>query len=158
MSVRADAETLRQIAIFADCENVHLQVLAFASERQNFAQGAPIIKQGDRAKSAYLILSGTAEIRQRRGLEFRAVAIADPGSLLGEVAMIGRTSYAITAIAKTAVITARIDHDLFLRVASEYPEFGQTVLSTLSQRLAGSVKDFDGVRALFAGGKAFSEL
>lgn len=158
MSVRADAETLRQIPIFADCENVHLQVLAFASERQNFAQGAPIIKQGDRAKSAYLILNGTAEIRQRRGLEFRPVAMAEPGSLLGEVAMIGKTIYAVTAVAKTPVNTARIDHDLFLRVASEYPEFGATVLDTLSRRLAGSVKEFEGVRSLFASAKTFSEL
>jgi CRP/FNR family transcriptional regulator, cyclic AMP receptor protein len=158
MSVKADAETLRQIPIFADCENVHLQVLAFASERQAFAQGAPIIKQGDKAKSAFLILSGTAEIRQRRGLEFRPVAIAEPGSFLGEVAMIGKTSYAVTAVAKSPVTTARIDHDLFLRVANEYPEFGATVLNTLSRRLQGTVKDFDAVRGLFAGAKSFSQL
>jgi CRP/FNR family transcriptional regulator, cyclic AMP receptor protein len=158
MSVRADAETLRQIPIFADCENVHLQVLAFASERQSFAQGAPILKQGDRAKSAFLILSGTADIRQRRGLEFKSVATAEPGSLLGEIAMIGKTTYSVTAVAKTAVVTARIDHSLFVRVATEYPEFGETVMQTLSRRLQSSVKDFDSVRNLFAGAKSLSEL
>jgi CRP/FNR family transcriptional regulator, cyclic AMP receptor protein len=158
MSVRADAETLRKIPIFAECEDVHLQVLAFASERQNFAQGAPIIKQGDRAKSAYLILNGSADIRQRRGLEFRSVATAEPGSLLGEIAMIGKTAYAITAVAKTPVNTARIDHELFLRVANEYPEFGATVFNTLSKRLQDSIKDFDGVRGMFAGAKSLSEL
>jgi CRP/FNR family transcriptional regulator, cyclic AMP receptor protein len=158
MSVRADAETLRKIPIFAACSDVHLQLLAFSSERQAFAQGAPILKQGDKGQSAFLILSGSADIRQRRGLEFRSVATAEPGSLLGEMAMIGKSAYAITAVAKSPVATARIDHDLFLRVASEYPEFGAAVLNTLSARLQGSVKDFDGVRGLFAGAKSFSQL
>ena len=46
MSVRADAETLRQIPIFSECEPVHLQLLAFASERQHFVSGEAIISQG----------------------------------------------------------------------------------------------------------------
>jgi CRP/FNR family transcriptional regulator, cyclic AMP receptor protein len=158
MSVKADAETLRQIPIFAECENVHLQLLAFASERQGFAQGAPIIKQGDKAQSAYLILSGSADIRQRRGLEFRSVATAEPGSFLGDIAMIGQTHYAVTAVAKTAISTARIDHSLFMRVANEYPEFSAAVFRTLSKRLESTARDFDGVRSLFASAKSFSEL
>lgn len=158
MSVRADAETLRQIPIFADCDSVHLQVLAFASERQTFSTGAAIIKQGERAESAYLILSGFAEIRQRHGLEFRQLATAGPGSLLGEIAMIGRTVYAVTATATTPIATARIDHALFMRVANEYPEFGTTVFNTLARRLDSASLEFEGARNKLMRAKSFGDL
>ncbi len=158
MSVRADAETLRQIPIFADCESVHLQLLAFASERQHFVLGEAIIKQGEKAKSAFLILSGYADIHHAKGSRARHIARAEPGTFLGEVAMIGKSNYAITAIASGSVSTARIDHDLFLRVANEYPEFGKTVFNALSKRLENSVRDFDGVRSLFTRAKSFSDI
>jgi CRP-like cAMP-binding protein len=158
MSVRADAETLRQIPIFAECESVHLQLLAFASERQHFVSGEAIISQGNKAKSAFLLLSGKADIQQSMGLQSRSVATAEPGAFLGEVAMIGKTSYSITALALGSVSTARIDHALFLRVANEYPEFGQSVFRALARRLENSMQDFDTVRGKFMRTKAFLSL
>jgi CRP-like cAMP-binding protein len=158
MSVRADAETLRQIPIFAECESVHLQLLAFASERQHFVTGESIIKQGDKAKSAFLMLSGHAEIWQATGSRLQLVAKAEPGTFLGEVAMIGKTTYSVTALAINPVSTARIDHSLFLRVASEYPDFGQTVFAAMARRLDMSLRDFDGVRSHFTRSRTFSDI
>ena len=106
MSVRPDAETLRQIPIFADCEPVHLQLLAFAAERQHFISGESIIRQGEKANAAFLILSGQADLKQISGFQIRDIAKADPGSFLGEVAMIGKTNYSISAVAAGAVSTA----------------------------------------------------
>ena len=158
MSVRANAETLRQIPIFADCEPVHLQLLAFAAERQHFISGESIIRQGEKANAAFLILSGQADLKQISGFQIRDIAKADPGSFLGEVAMIGKTNYSISAVAAGAVSTARIDSALFLRVANEYPEFGQSVFKSLSRRLEDSIRDFDIVRGEFDRAKAFSDL
>jgi CRP-like cAMP-binding protein len=158
MSVRADAETLRQIPIFAECEPVHLQLLAFASERQHFVSGEAIISQGEKAKSAFLLLNGKVDIQQRTGLQSQSVATAEPGAFLGEVAMIGQTTYAITALALGSVSTARIDHALFLRVANEYPEFGQNVFRVLARRLESSMQDFDSVRGKFMRMKSFLDL
>mgnify|MGYP003551740649 FL=1 len=158
MSVRADAETLRQIPIFAECEPVHLQLLAFASERQHFVSGEAIISEGKKAKSAFLLLSGNADIQQTTGLHRQSIARAEPGSFLAEVAMIGRTTYAITALAMGPVATARIDHELFLRVANEYPEFGQSVFKVLARRLDSSMQDFESVRVKFLRTKSFLAL
>ena len=158
MSVRADAETLRQIPIFAECEPVHLQLIAFASERQQFVSGEAIIAQGKKAKSAFLLLSGKADIQQSTGQKDLTIATAEPGAFLGEVAMIGKTNYAITALAVGPVSTARIDHGLFLRVATEYPEFGQSVFKALARRLENSMLDFESVRGKFMHAKAFSDV
>jgi CRP/FNR family transcriptional regulator, cyclic AMP receptor protein len=154
LGVRADAETLRQIPLFRNCEPVPLQVLAFAAERQNFNEGEVLIKEGARAKSAFFVLNGTVDLDQGR----RRLGLAQPGALLGELAMIGGATYSLTATAAEYVSTARIDNALFRRVAEEYPEFGQSVLMALSEKLGMSVRELDRVKGLLTNAKSFSNL
>lgn len=154
MSVRADAESLRQIPIFRDCDPIALQVMAFAAERQNFLPGETIIGQGKKAKSAYFLMSGSAKVMNGEN----NVGEAQPGAFLGELAMISGALYAVSAIANTAVTAARIDNALFLRVADEYPEFGKSVLHALSRKLELSVKELDSIRGLLVKARSFSDL
>lgn len=154
MSVRADAESLRNIPLFRECEAVPLQVMAFAAERQTFAPGETLIAEGNRAKSAYFILQGSVTLKQSNQI----IGLAEPGALLGESAMIGNTQYSLTAVAETPVSTARIDRALFLRVANEYPEFGAAVVKALSEKLGTSTRELDAVRALFNRSRSFGQL
>jgi CRP/FNR family transcriptional regulator, cyclic AMP receptor protein len=149
MGVRAEAETLRRIPIFQNCENTPLQVLAFASDRQRFDAGATIIGEGQEGRSAFFILDGLVAVSSGKDL----IAKAEPGALLGETAMLGSARYMVTARAETIVYTARIDAPLFHRVAQEYPEFGETVLQSLSNKLGQSVKELDQVRDLLLRGR-----
>jgi CRP-like cAMP-binding protein len=154
MSVRADAESLRQIPIFRDCDTVPLQVMAFAAERQSFLPGETIIGQGKKAKSAFFIMSGTARVLHGED----EVGRAEPGAFLGELAMISGALYAVTAIANESITAARIDNALFLRVADEYPDFGRAVLHALSRKLDLSVKELDQIRGLLVKARGFSDL
>lgn len=128
--------------------------MAFAAERQHFASGQILIKQGQSAKSAYFILSGSVDLQQDR----HKLGLAEPGALLGELAMLGSSTYSLTATASEPVSAARIDHELFLRVASEYPEFGRAVMDALSEKLGASVRELDGVRGLLTKARSFSNL
>jgi CRP-like cAMP-binding protein len=128
--------------------------MAFAAERQNFAEGQIIIKQGQNAKAAYFLLNGSANLEQGRNV----VGKAEPGALLGELAMLGGATYSLTATAAEPVSAVRIDNALFLRVASEYPEFGRAVLDALSEKLGNSVRELDGVRNLLTTARSFSNL
>lgn len=152
MSVRADAESLRNIPLFRDCEAVPLQVMAFAAERQTFAPGETLIAEGNRAKSAYFILQGSATLKQ----DTQVIGVAEPGALLGELAMIGSTQYSLTAVAETPISTARIDRALFLRVANEYPEFGASVVKALSEKLGTSTRELEAVRGMFSRSRGFA--
>lgn len=155
MSVRADVETIRNIPIFSECEPAHLQVLAFSAVRESFEQGSALMRQGDAGTAAYLILSGRVELS---AAETGPMGEAGPGALLGEVAMIGGNPYSITATAAEKVATARIDRDLFLRVAQEFPEFGTAVLRTLSRKLELSVQDLEEARQLLQKARSFRSL
>jgi CRP-like cAMP-binding protein len=149
MSVRANAESLRQIPLFADCDPTHLQVMAFASERVEFAEGADIFRVGNNGSAAYLLLSGEAEVWKSLGEERLTVAIAGPGAFLGELAMIAGVAYSVNVTAKSPVTATRITREMFMRVVGEFPEFGTRVMTALSSKLAGSIHDFDRVRHMF---------
>jgi len=158
MSVRADAETLRNIPIFAECDPVELQVLAFSSERRQFAAGDSIIIQGEQGDYAALILDGQTDVQHDGGRGASVIGTAGPGAMLGEVAMIGGVAYSVTAVAKTPVSAACITRSLFMRVAAEYPDFGASVLKALAQRFAGSMSDLTGVQDTLNRTRTFSDL
>ena len=154
MSVRADSETLRAIPVFRDCDTVALQILAFAAERQAFSAGEEIVVQGKKARAAFLILSGQASVKDGQ----TEVAVAEPGALLGEMAMVRAGPYAITATAVDAVETVRITHELFLRVTKEYPEFGKKVLQNMGDRLDIHMRELEGIRVMLGKSRNFADL
>ncbi len=155
MSVRADAETFRSVPIFSECDPVHLQVLAFSAGRQSFSPGDVVIKQGIRGATAFLILSGRVDISSEATGK---IGQAGPGAMLGEVAMIGETPYAITARAIENVTAARVDRALFMRVAQEYPEFGRAVFAALARKLDASVGELALARHAFDHARSFKDL
>jgi CRP/FNR family cyclic AMP-dependent transcriptional regulator len=155
MSVRADAETFRSIPLFAECEAVHLQLLAFSAVRQTFEPGELVIKQNFKGAAAFLLLSGRVDIATEQAGK---IGSAGPGAMLGEVAMIGDAPYAISARTTEAVAAARIDRSLFMRLVKEYPEFGAAVFRALSRKLDTSMDDLGGARLAFDRARSFKNL
>jgi CRP-like cAMP-binding protein len=155
MSVKADAETFRSIPLFAECDAVHLQLLAFSAVRQKFDSGDVVIKQGVKGGSAFLILSGRVDLSTDAGGK---IGSAGPGAMLGEVAMIGDAPYAITARTTETLAAARIDRGMFMRLAREYPEFGASVFRALSRKLGYAMDDLGGARQAFDQARTFKNL
>jgi CRP-like cAMP-binding protein len=154
MSVRADAETLRRIPVFQACDPVPLQILAFTSERMTAALGEQLLTQGRATDSAYLLLSGRIALY----LNGTEIGVAEPGSLLGETAMLGGTLSSITAEALDLSYVARISRAMILKVAEEYPEFGEAVFRAVSRRVQASLTEFNEVRDMLRSAKSFSDL
>ena len=156
MSVRANAESLRRIPLFADSDPAHLQVLAFASEKIEFPAGAAIIRAGEPGDAAYLVLSGSVDVWEGSEDSRRSIAMAHAGALLGEVGMIAGIPYSINATASSLVVAARISRDLFMRVISEFPDFATSVHDAMARKIDLSMTDLDRVRKLFDGARSFS--
>jgi CRP/FNR family cyclic AMP-dependent transcriptional regulator len=155
MSVRANVETFRNIPIFSGCDPAHLQLLAFSAVGENFEPGSILVQQGQTGTAAYLVLSGQAEISTD---DKGPLGEVGPGSFLGQVAMIGASPYSVTVRALDLVSTARIDRDLFLRVAQEFPEFGNAVLRTLARKLGTAIDELGEVRQLLQRARTFRSL
>ncbi len=155
MSVRADVETIRKIPIFSGCEPAHLQLLSFSAVRESFQSGMTLMVQGEPGSAAYLILNGSVDISTAENGSLWQVG---PGAFLGEVAMIGANPYSITATALDTVSTARIDRELFMRVAREFPEFGNAVLRVLTEKLELAVGELGEARQLLQKARSFGSL
>ena len=62
MSLKQEFELLRRVPIFAEIEPSRLKLLAFMSERVGYDPGKIVVRQGDPADAAYLIIDGHAEV------------------------------------------------------------------------------------------------
>lgn len=154
MSVRADAATFASIPIFSECEPVHLQLLAFSSERKMFQPGENVVTEGINGNAACLILNGEVELLSGG----QPIGSAGPGAFLGEIAMVADRPYAITARALGIVTVTRIDRELFFRVAKEYPAFGKSVFKAIALKLDGSLEDLEGARVALGRARSFRSL
>jgi CRP-like cAMP-binding protein len=142
MGVRTELELLRQIPLFAGAEDTHLQILSFSSRAVRFGRGETIFRRGSLGHSAFLITDGRAEVHSGGGSGPDKIGYAETGTLVGELAMIAGVSYPVTVIAASELTAKEINHDLFRRVAEEFPEFGLLVAEALSQKLQASIDDF----------------
>lgn len=148
-------ETFRAIPIFSECEAVHLQLLAFSAVRESFPAGAAIFEQGSLRGAAYLILDGEVLLASA---DQGPMGTAGPGAFLGEVAMIGNRPYSLTATAAEPVTAVRIDRELFMRVAGEFPEFGRAVFSVLSRKLDMALDELEATRQSFEQARSFKSF
>ena len=72
--------------------------------------------------------------------------------------MIGDRPYSITATAVDEVQTARIDRDLFMRVAREFPDFGTAVFSVLARRLETAITELEATRESIERARSFEDI
>ena len=156
MSVRAEAEVFRQVPLFSDCDPAHLQVIAFSSEKLEFASGEAILRQGKPGDAGFLLLRGTAEVQSATPRGMEVIATIEPGAFVGELGMIAAVPYSISVIATGKVSAARVSRELFMRVVREFPDFGARVHATLAAKLEGTVADLRSVKGVFDQAAGFS--
>ena len=153
MSVQDQVSLLRKIELFASVDESHLKVLAFATERVVIRAGEMLIRQGDDAVAAFVIVDGEAEAfigDQDTTTKFMDV---ERNVFVGEMAMLSDQNYAASVRATSDVEALRITRELFFRVIDEFPEMAREVMEVVSRRLDGTLDDLNRVRHDLAGSK-----
>ena len=95
------------------------------------APGDFLFREGDSGEEMYVLLQGEIDIF----LGDFVLETADPGSLLGEMALIEDTPRTANAVAKTASKLAQIDRRRFHFLVQQTPHFATHVMKTLADRL-----------------------
>lgn len=148
MRVKSDVEYLRQIPLFANVDDTHLQVLSFSTKRKKVAKGRYLFKEGAKTAAAYLIIEGSVELLQDTEKSKELIAEAEAGAFLGEVAMIAGVPYSLSAKATNSVLALAISRDLFFRVAEEFPGFAERVMRVVNTKLESNLHDLKDVQDL----------
>jgi len=79
---RSKAHSLKRVAFFSECSAEELETLSERLNDVDVVEGTEVVKEGDASGDFYVIVTGTADVRQGDKL----VGTMGPGDCFGEVA------------------------------------------------------------------------
>ncbi|MEQ8334939.1 cyclic nucleotide-binding domain-containing protein [Nisaea sp.] len=135
MSLNEEVELLRNIPLFAKIEPSKLKLLAFTSERLNYADGQVLFSQGDSGDAAYIIIGGTASVLIGTENGMVEVAQLSKGDVVGEIAILCDVPRTATVKAKESLTTLKISKDAFFRLVTDFPQIAVEIMRELAARL-----------------------
>lgn len=135
MNLNEEVELLKRVPIFAKIEPAKLKLLAFTSERVNFAAGQEVCHQGDPGDTMYVILGGTADVLIDTESGQIAVAEMNKNSFFGEIAILCDVPRTATIKARESLATLKISKDMFYRLVAEFPQMAVEIMRELAHRL-----------------------
>src|SRR5579864_7655504 len=101
MGLQQEYELLRHVPFFGEIEPAKLKLLAFMGERVGFDPGMTVMRQGDPADAAYLIIEGEAEILVDTPSGPITLATLGANDIVGEMAILGDVPRTATVRAKS---------------------------------------------------------
>ena len=101
------------------------------TELEKLSAGQTLFNEGEKGELMYVLMSGTAMILVNGTL----VETAQPGAVVGEMAMIDEDKRSATVIAKTDCTLFPIDHKRFNYLIQQTPNFALHIMKVISARL-----------------------
>ena len=147
MSLHEEVEALRNIPLFAKIDASKLKLLAFTSERVDYAPGKDLFKQGDPGDAAYIILDGEADIIVNTPGGELVVASMKKNDFVGDIAILCDVPRTATVRATKPLSTLVITKDLFFQLVTEFPDMSVAIMRELAQRLHKTTQDLLAARA-----------
>ena len=135
MSLNEETELLAKIPLFANIDPSKRKLLAFTSNKLTFASGQNLFRQGDIGDSAYIIMSGKADVLIEGAKGEISIARLGKNELIGEIAILVDEPRSATVRVVTELTALEISKDTFLRLVAEFPEIGIEVMRELAHRL-----------------------
>ena len=108
-----------------------LEVFKDSDDLVEYPAGAVIITEGIEGNCMYVVMEGEVTI----SLHDKVLATAQPGEIVGEMALINSDIRSATVTAKTDCLLALIDQSSFESLIQHVPDFTQYVMNVLGDRL-----------------------
>ena len=124
-------ERLAQVRLFADLDRHELEAVSGLGTDVQVEAGRELVREGDPAAEAFLVLEGTASCR--RGDE--EIATFGPGDFFGEMALIDDAPRSATAITLEPSETWTLHREEFIQYLTDNPDFALHVLKTLARHI-----------------------
>ncbi|QKV19879.1 cyclic nucleotide-binding domain-containing protein [Oricola thermophila] len=151
MSLEDDIRILSGVSLFEELSSEQLRLLAFGAERIRIAKGRELYREGQNAECGYVVVSGSIDLFRDTLRGRQVVRQAEPGDLLGELALITETQRLTGALASEESQVIRINRSLFRRMLEEYPETAAALHGRLKDRLSDFLKQIAALDGRFDG-------
>jgi len=127
-------EILRQHPFLAGLSETHMQVLIGCASNVRFAEGAPLIHEGEIANKFYLVRAGRialeTDVNARGKIRIQTVG---PGDVLGWSWLISPYRWHFNALAVADVRAVALDGECLRKKCEDDRDFGYEMLSRFSQ-------------------------
>jgi CRP/FNR family cyclic AMP-dependent transcriptional regulator len=90
-----------------------------------------LFSEGDSAKNMYVLMEGSATVC----VGGQVIEVAEPGALLGEMALVNSSVRSATVITRSDCRVLPIDTTQFDLLVRESPEFARHVMAVMADRL-----------------------
>jgi len=150
MSIDDDIAFLERVPMLARLGGSALRILAIGAGNFSVREGETLFAPGQSADCAYVVQHGSFAVKPEaaNGIE----SIAEPGSLLGETALLIETPRHATATAREDSIVLRISRAMFLKMLESHPDAAQQLRTLFASRTDQLARDFERVHAMLARG------
>lgn len=108
-----------------------LEIFKDTADTEAFPAGTLIMKEGEEGHLMYVVLDGEVTISLRN----KVLAVAKPGEIVGEMALINSEIRSATVTAKTDCQLVPIDQGSFESMLRHVPDFSMYVMNVLAGRL-----------------------
>jgi CRP-like cAMP-binding protein len=145
MSLEDDIAFLEQVPSLALLGRPALRILAIGAESRNIPSGAVLYYAGDLADGGYVVQEGSFMLEPDQPGAGEEI-LAEPGALLGELALVTDTVHTMTATAQEPSAVIRIPRSLFLKMLEAYPQAAKALRDAMAERVANWGEDIADVK------------
>ena len=150
MSLIADVDAMKNIPLFSEVKNEHLQFIAFISEKKILNAGEEIIREGEKADNAKIILKGRIEIKKNKG-EILQFFVKQKPILLGDIALFTETDYRFSVRATEKTTVMELKRNDMLRLMREFPQCGAQIYRVMRHRFQNMMGDLEKLGMILQG-------
>jgi CRP-like cAMP-binding protein len=127
----AKLELLRGVPLFAGCSKSELQQVAQLADELDLAEGATLIREGERGREFIVVAEGTVDVT-RGGKTIRTLG---SGDFIGEIALVVDRPRTATVTATSPVRILVVTDRAFARLLEQVPTISLKVMQSLGERL-----------------------
>lgn len=137
MSIEDDIALLQRVPTFRLLGAEPLRMLAIGSEHRNVQVDETLFRAGDTADCGYVVERGALRVHDDHGGE----AVAGPGMLIGELALLLEMPRPSTAVALEYSTVVRLSRSLFQRVLESDPAAAHRLRDAFAARTSQIASD-----------------
>ena len=133
MRLHKDAKTelLKKVPLFSGCSKPELQRIASLADELDLAEGATLIREGERGREFIVVADGTVRVT-RNGRKVRDLGAGD---FIGEIALVADVPRTATVTATSPVRLLVVTDRAFRGLLEQMPSIAKKVLQSLGERL-----------------------
>jgi CRP-like cAMP-binding protein len=150
MTIEDDIAFLERVPTLRRLGAPALRILAIGAESYVVETGQLLFGAGEPADCAYIVQHGSFNLKPERPGEGELVA--EPGTLLGESALIAETRRPASATALEDSMVLRISRAMFLKMLESYPDAAVRLRESMAARSDQWTREIQNVRAALTRG------